>query len=266
MEDAAMLSQTSFTSGLGELTVDSFSAKARGTVDSRPKASPCSDCRPRGACLPAELSPADERQFGGLVFSHRRVKQSQALYRSGDACGSVYLVRSGFIKTVVLHPDGREQVADFYMAGEMLGLDGIASGKHASDAMALTDSDVCVVPYERLATISQEVQSVQRQLYRMLSQEVVRKQSMMLLLGSMRADERVATFLLNLSQRFTARGYSASDFILRMTRDEIGSLLGMKLETVSRIFSKLQKAGVIRIEGKHVRIVSIEGLRAVIGH
>jgi CRP/FNR family transcriptional regulator len=266
MEDAAMLSQTSFTPGLDDLTMESFLPEARGMVDSRPKASPRSDYRPRGGCLPAELSPANELELGGLVLSHRRVKQGQALYRSGDPCGSVYLVRSGFIKTVVLHPDGREQVADFYMAGEMLGLDGIASGKHASDATALTDIDVCVVPYERLATMSQDARSVQRQLYRMLSQEVVRKQSMMLLLGSMRADERVATFLLNLSQRFTARGFSASDFILRMTRDEIGSLLGMKLETVSRIFSKFQKAGVIRIEGKHVRIVSIEGLRAVIGH
>jgi CRP/FNR family transcriptional regulator, anaerobic regulatory protein len=201
-----------------------------------------------------------------LALSHRRVGQGQALYRSGDACGSVYLIRSGFIKTVVLHADGREQVSGFYMAGEMLGLDGIASGKHASDATALTDSDVCVLPYERLATVGHEAHTVQRHLYRMLSQEVVLKQSMMLLLGSMRADERVAAFLLNLSQRFTAQGFSASDFILRMTRDEIGSLLGMKLETVSRTFSKFQKAGVIRIEGKHVRIVSIEGLRAVLGH
>jgi CRP/FNR family transcriptional regulator len=188
------------------------------------------------------------------------------LYRAGDPCGSVYLLRSGFIKTVVLHPDGREQVSGFYMAGEMLGLDGIASGKHASDASALTDSEVCVVPYERLETVSHEAASVQRYLYRMLSQEVVRKQSMMLLLGSMRAEERVATFLLNLSQRFTAQGFSSSDFILRMTRDEIGSLLGMKLETVSRILSKFQKAGVIRIEGKHVRIVHLEGLRAMISH
>jgi CRP/FNR family transcriptional regulator len=245
--------------------VESVLAKTRGKVNPQPKRSPCSECRLRGLCLPAGLSEADLRQFGALVFSHRRVKQGQALYRFGDPCGSVYLVRSGFIKTVVLHPDGREQVSGFYMAGDMLGLDGIATGKHASDATALTDSDICVVPYERLETLSHEAQTVQRHLYRMLSQEVVRKQSMMLLLGSMRAEERVATFLLNLSQRFTAQGFSASDFILRMTRDEIGSLLGMKLETVSRIFSKFQKASLIRIEGKHVRILSIEGLRAMIG-
>jgi CRP/FNR family transcriptional regulator, anaerobic regulatory protein len=261
-----MLAQTSMNPSPTAVNIESVMAKAHAMVDAQPKASPCSECRLRGSCLPAGLSAAHDRQFCGLMLSHRRVRQGQALYRSGDACGSVYLIRSGFIKTVVLHSDGREQVSGFYMAGEMLGLDGIASGKHASDATALTDSDVCVLPYERLATMGHQAYTVQRHLYRMLSQEVVRKQSMMLLLGSMRADERVATFLLNLSQRFTAQGFSPSDFILRMTRDEIGSLLGMKLETVSRIFSKFQKAGVIRIEGKHVRIVSIDGLHAVIGH
>jgi CRP/FNR family transcriptional regulator len=261
-----MLAETSLNPSFGSTNIEAVWTKTRGTVKVQPKGSPCSECRLRGSCLPSGLTQADERQFGAAILSHRRVKQGQALYRSGDPCGSVYLIRSGFIKTVVLHPDGREQVAGFYMAGEMLGLDGIASGKHASDATALTDSDVCVLPYERLATAGHEANTVQRELYRMLSQEVVVKQSMMLLLGSMRADERVATFLLNLSQRFTAQGFSPSDFILRMTRDEIGSLLGMKLETVSRIFSKFQRAGVIRIEGKHVRIVSIEGLRAVVGH
>src|SRR3954452_11182172 len=253
-----MLAQTSVNPSLTAAEIEPVMANVHAMVNAQPKASPCLDCHLRGSCLPAGLSDANERQFGALGLSHRRVRQGQVLYRSGDACGSVYLIRSGFIKTVVLHPDGREQVSGFYMAGEMLGLDGIASGKHASDATALTDSDVCLLPYERLATVGHEAHTVHRHLYRMLSQEVVLKQSMMLLLGSMRADERVATFLLNLSQRFTAQGFSPSDFILRMTRDEIGSLLGMKLETVSRIFSKFQKAGVIRIEGKHVRIVSIE--------
>src|SRR5215217_801248 len=139
-----MLTQTSPNPSFGTLDIESILAKARALPDAQPKAASCSECRLRGLCLPAGCSDADERQFGALVLSHRRVKQGQALYRSGDACGSVYLIRSGFIKTVVLHPDGREQVSGFYMAGEMLGLDGIASGKHMSDATALNDSDVCV--------------------------------------------------------------------------------------------------------------------------
>jgi CRP/FNR family transcriptional regulator len=261
-----MLALHSIKRDFGTAERESVAAEVRGMVDSRPNASPCSECRLRGLCLPAGLSEADVRQFSSLVFSNRRLKQGQALYRAGDPCGSVYLVRSGFIKTVVLHPDGREQVSGFYMAGEMLGLDGIASGKHVSDATALTDTDVCVVPYDRFETLSHEAEIVQRHLYRMLSQEVVRKQSMMLLLGSLRAEERVATFLLNLSARLVAQGFSASDFILRMTRDEIGSLLGMKLETVSRILSKFQKDGLLEIEGKHVRILNIDGLRSMMGH
>jgi CRP/FNR family transcriptional regulator len=225
----------------------------------------CSGCRLQELCLPSGLSERPLREFAAVVFPHRRLKTGQALYRAGEVFDSVYLVRTGFVKTVVLFEDGREQVTGLHMPGEMLGMDGLASGRHASDAIALGDTDICVVPYDRLETLSHEAREVQRHLHRMFSHEIVREQRMMLLLGSMRAEERVTAFLLNLSERLTARGYSPSDFILRLTREEIGSLLGMKLETVSRIFSKFQKAALIEIDGKHVRIVSIEGLRAVIG-
>jgi CRP/FNR family transcriptional regulator len=216
-------------------------------------------------CLPSGLSEGSLREFASVVLLHRRLKAGQALFRSGEIFDAVYLVRTGFVKTVVLLEDGREQVTGLHMPGEMLGMDGLASGRHASDAIALDDSEVCVVPYDRLETLSCAAREVQRHLHRMFSHEIVREQRMMLLLGSMRAEERVSAFLLNLSERLTARGYSPSDFVLRLTREEIGSLLGMKLETVSRIFSKFQKAELIEIDGKHVRIVSIEGLRRVVG-
>jgi CRP/FNR family transcriptional regulator len=223
----------------------------------------CTDCPLRDLCLPHGLSDAGLEEFHSLVSSHRRLKFGQALYRSGAAFHAVYLVRAGFLKTVVVLEDGREQVTGLYMPGDMLGMDGIALGTHASDAIALADSDICVVPYERLEAMSDDERPMRRHLHRMLSQEIVREQRMMLLLGTMSAEERVAAFLLNLSQRFAARGFSGSEFVLRMTRDEIGSLLGMKLETVSRIFSRFQKNMLIEIEGKHVRIVSIEGLRTL---
>jgi len=262
--DGAILRENLIKPNFATVGSEAVLAKTRGMIRPQPNGSPCSEYRLGEWWLPVGLSEGDRRQLDGLVFSHRRLKPAQALYRSGDPCGSVYLLRSGFIKTVVLHLDGREQVSGFYMAGEMLGLDGIASGEHASDARALTDSDICVVPYKRLQTVSHEAQAMQRYLCRVLSQEIVRKQNMMVMLGSMRADQRVATFLLNLSGRLTAQGFSASDFLLRMTRDEIGSLLGMKLETVSRTFSKFKKANLTRIEGKHVRILSMEGLRAML--
>jgi CRP/FNR family transcriptional regulator, anaerobic regulatory protein len=221
----------------------------------------CAECCLRDLCLPQGLSDAGMEEFRALVFAHRRLKFGQALYRAGESFQAIYLVRAGFLKTVVVLEDGREQVTGLYMSGDVLGMDGIASGTHASDAIALADSDICVVPYERLEAMSDDERPMRRHLHRLLSHEIVREQRMMLLLGTMSAEERVAAFLLNLSQRFSARGFSGSEFVLRMTREEIGSLLGMKLETVSRIFSRLQRDTLIEIEGKHVRIVSIEGLR-----
>jgi len=242
---------------------DAMSRPSPETVSpSKPKPV-CSEWSLRTACLGKDQA---SEEFKPLVLSRRRLKLGQRLYRSGEAFQSLYLVRSGFVKTVVLLEDGREQVTGLYMPGETLGMDGVASGRHASDAIALEDSEVCVVPYDRLETLSREVSAVQRHVHRLFSHEIVREQRMMLLLGSMRAEERVAAFLLNLSERFTALGFSASEFVLRMTREEIGSLLGMKLETVSRIFSRLAKEGLIKIEGKHVRIVSSDGLRRITNH
>jgi CRP/FNR family transcriptional regulator len=213
--------------------------------------------------LPVKFPEAD---YGALFSSQRRVKQGQALYRSGDPCGSVYRVRFGVVKSTALHLDGREQVLDFYMVGEMFGFDGIASGNHASDATAVTDSSVCAMPYEARPTLSQNAHVLyHRALYRMFSEEIVRKQRMMFLLGSMASIERLAAFLLNVSERLGARGCCASDFNVRMTRQEIGSLLGMTLETVSRILSKFQQAALIQIDGKQVRILSVEGLRGIVG-
>ena len=229
-------------------------------MSSASRGSACADCQLHEMCLPEGLSEAGRQEFRSLVFSHRRLKFGQALYRAGESFQAVYLVRAGFLKTVVVLEDGREQVTGLYMPGDMLGMDGIAAGAHASEAIALVDSDICVVPYERLEAMSDDERPMRRHLHRMLSHEIVREQRMMLMLGTMSAEERVAAFLVNLSQRFSARGFSASEFVLRMTREEIGSLLGMKLETVSRIFSRLQRDALIEIDGKHVRIVSIEGL------
>jgi CRP/FNR family transcriptional regulator len=144
------------------------------------------------------------------------------------------------------------------MAGEIMGLDGIGTGHYASDVVALEDSEVCIIPYERL-----EQPELQRQLQKVMSRELVRDQGVMMLLGTMRAEERLAAFLLNLSQRFVARGFSPSEFHLRMTRDEIGSYLGLSLETVSRLFSRFQAEKLIAVQQKHIRILDVPGLRAV---
>ena len=196
-----------------------------------------------------------------MVYTRKRVKRGETLYRSGEAFESLYAVRSGFFKSSVVLEDGRDQVTAFHMAGEILGMDGIGTERHAADVIALEDSEVCVIPYARL-----EEAGLQRQLHKVMSRELVRDQGVMMLLGTMRAEERLAAFLLNLSQRFVARGYSPNEFHLRMTRDEIGSYLGLSLETVSRLFSRFQTDGLISVQQKHIRILDVQGLRAVMVH
>lgn len=173
-------------------------------------------------------------------------------------------MRTGFFKTCVASEDGREQVTGFQMAGELLGLDGISTDRHACDAVALEDSQVCLIPYDRLEDLSREFTDLQHQFHKIMSREIVRDQGVMLLLGSMRAEERLAVFLLNLTQRLHARGFSASALVLRMTREEIGSYLGLKLETVSRTFSKFQEEGLLEVKQRDIRILDNEGLRKLV--
>ena len=224
----------------------------------------CSSCNLRELCLPAGLCAEDLMRMENVVYARRRVKRGETLFNAGDEFGSVYAIRSGFFKTSLLDGEGREQVTGFFMGGELLGLDGLGSGKYNGNAIALEDSEICVLPYALVTELSHEIPALQRHLHAVLAREIVRDHGVMMLLGSMRAEERLATFLLNLSKRFVRRGYSASDFHLRMTRDEIGSYLGLKLETVSRLFSQFQRDGLIEVEQKHVRIVDITGLERVL--
>ncbi|MCL2656982.1 MAG: fumarate/nitrate reduction transcriptional regulator Fnr [Betaproteobacteria bacterium] len=204
-------------------------------------------------------------QIEGLIAARKRVKRQQHLYHAGDPFEAIYAIRIGFFKTDILTEDGRDQVTGFQMAGEILGLDGISIDRHVCNAVALEDSDVCMIPFDRLEDLSRKVEPLQRQFNKFMSREIVREQSIMMLLGSMRAEERLAAFLLNLSQRMQSRGYSASEFNLRMTREEIGSYLGLKLETVSRAFSKFQDEGLLTVHQKHIQILDPDALRTLVG-
>jgi len=224
----------------------------------------CSSCNLRELCLPIGLSRPDLDRLDGLVAQRKTVPRGQALFRSGEAFRTIYAVRTGFFKTCVSTPDGRDQVTGFQMAGELLGLDGIGTDQHHCDAVALEDSQVCVIPYSQLEDLSREFTELQRQFHKIMSREIVRDHGVMLLLGSMRAEERLAAFLLNLSQRLKARGFSSSALVLRMTREEIGSYLGLKLETVSRAFSRFQEDGLLAVKQRSIRIVDEESLRKLV--
>ena len=225
-----------------------------------PQQALCSNCHLRELCLPCGMEFTDVERLDSMNFSRRRIKAGTSLYREGDRFQSIYAVRSGTFKTSLELTDGREQVSGFYLGGELMGLDGVAHGRHASSASALEDAEICAIPYTLLTESSAGNPGLQHVVSRLMSREIVREHSLMLLLGSMNAEERLAAFLLNLSQRLKARGYSASEFHLRMSRAEIGSYLGMTLETVSRTFSAFQLQGLLEVDKRHIRIADMHRL------
>lgn len=206
---------------------------------------------------------ADLGAFAQVTFLRRSLKRGHAAFHAGDNFTAIYATRSGFFKTASMDGFGREQVVGFSMRGELFGLDGLGSANYNCTATALEDSEIIVLPFRLMQDLARDNQVMQHQLHQILSREIARDHGMMMLLGSMRAEARIASFLVNLSKRFASRGYSSTDFVLRMTREEIGSYLGLKLETVSRIFSQFQKSGLLTVKQKHVCILDPQGLQQV---
>lgn len=223
-----------------------------------------SACWPTAAALrrwsqdaPAEV---DLGTLQSVMTCWRLVRKGEALFRAGDRFESIYKLRSGTVKTVVSDADGHEHVNGYFLQGDILGLGGISTQSHHCDATALEDCVAGYIAFSQLEALCREVQSLQQEIHRLLSAEIVRESTRLMLLGSHGAEQRVASFLLDVRARLNARGQAGSDFHLRMTREDIGSYLGLTLETVSRTFSRLQQEGLIAVRGKHVTLVDTEGL------
>jgi CRP/FNR family transcriptional regulator len=226
----------------------------------------CSSCCLREVCLPCDLKAAELDRFGDIAAAKRKVVRGASLYRPGEAFESLYAVRSGAFKTVVVSHDGEEKVTGFYLAGELLGLDAISVGRHGYSAVALEDSEVCAIPFAALEKMAASVPMLQHKLFQVLSGDISRDQGLMLLLGSMSAEQRLAAFLLSLSRRYLRLGFSASRYTLRMTREEIGNYLGLTIETVSRLFSRFQKEALIAVQQRDIEIKQPARLREMVGH
>jgi CRP/FNR family transcriptional regulator len=226
----------------------------------------CPNCSMRELCLPAGLAPTEVDDLRAILGTRVKLHRGETLYRSGTPFTALYAVRLGSLKTTVLSADGREQVAGYHMPGDLVGLDGLGTRRHGSEATALEDSECCVIPFERLEATARAVPALQHSLHRVLGREIATDHDTMLVLGSLRAEERLAAFLLSLSERNKARGYSSTEFVLRMTREEIGSYLGLKLETVSRLFSKFHEEGLVQVQGRRIKIIHMAMLRQLINH
>jgi CRP/FNR family transcriptional regulator len=212
---------------------------------------------------PDGLSDTELARIDRLITPRQLVRRGEFLIRAGTDLRSIFSIRSGSMKCSIMDKDGRDQIMGFYLAHELLGMDAVGTGKHVCDVVALEDSDVCKVSFLELQRLGCQIPNLGHHLNCLMSREVGRSYGVMLLLGTMEAEERLVAFLLNLAERYRARGYSMSHFVLRMTRREIGSYLGLKLETVSRMFSRLQRESIIEVQGKDVRILDIGRLQDI---
>jgi len=221
----------------------------------------CQDCSLYQLCLPVGIDQAELRELDRIIKRRRPIQRGEHLFANGDAFHSIYAVRSGSLKTYSLTADGREQVTGFFLPGEIVGLDAIGGGQHSCAARALETTSVCEIPFTELETLGERLPSLPKQMLRIMSKEMHHDQLLLMLLGKRSADERLAAFLISLSQRFGQRGYSSSEYNLSMARNDIGNYLGLAVETVSRLFSRLQDEGILAVRGRHVRILDLPRLR-----
>jgi CRP/FNR family transcriptional regulator len=223
----------------------------------------CKECTLRELCLPLGLAEPDLTALDKLIKRRRTLKKGEALYRFGDPLKSLYALKVGTVKTTGLMEDGRVQVTGFYMPGELLGIDAINTDQHPCSAEALEIAEVCEIPYQALESLAHQIPGLQHQLFRVMSREIVRDEQMLMMLGRMTAEERLAASLLNFSRRQARLGLSAAEIKLTMSRQDLGDYLGLALETVSRLFSRFQEDGLISVHGRQIAIVDGKRLQTI---
>lgn len=223
----------------------------------------CADCRLSAICLPISLALDDIAKLDDIVQRGRPLQKGQALYSGGDTFKSVYALRSGAIKTSTMSKDGEQQITGFYLPGEILGLDGLATNLHTNTAEALETAAVCEIPFNQLENLSTQLPNLQRRFFQLMSKEISQEQQLITLLSKKNSDERIAALLMSISTRNHHRGLSSKDFHLPMSRSDIGNYLGLTIETVSRVMTRLHKQNVITLDKKHVIIQDIDKLRGI---
>lgn len=222
----------------------------------------CQSCSLATLCLPLGLDANDINKLDEVIDRKRPLTRREHLYHSGDSLHSIYAIRSGSFKTYTMNEEGEEQILGFYLPGEIIGLDAIAKDQHMCSAVALETSSICELPYSRLEKLSQQLPSLQRQMFKIMSQEILKEEQQLLVLGKMSAEERLTTLLLSLSERFGSRGFSSTEFNLSMSRHEIANYLGLAVETVSRLFRRLQDDGILNVERKNIKINNIAAIQS----
>lgn len=221
----------------------------------------CQDCSISALCLPFSLNLQELDKLDSIIERKKPIQKSQVIFKSGDLLRALYAIRSGSIKSFTLDETGQEQITAFHLPGDLVGFDAIINQQHASFAQALETSMVCEIPFDVLDQLSGEMPKLRQQIMRLMSHEIQNDHRMILLLSKMSAEERLAAFIYNLSQRYSARGFSAKEFGLTMTRGDIANYLGLTVETISRLLGRFKKSNILSVQGKFITIHDLEQLK-----
>ena len=225
----------------------------------------CRQCNLRELCFPRGMKEEDLSNLEAVVDQPKPLHKNDFLYRDGDVTQAMYAVRSGCIKTMTESPNGDEQIVGFHLAGELLGMDGFGDGVHTCNAVALETSSVCELPLDKLENLCHELPGLQKQMRRIMGKELTSDHQMLLLLGKMNSEERLASFLLSLSGRMEERHWKENEFNLSMPRQDIANYLGMAVETVSRLFAAFQTQKIIEVDRRHITILDMPRLKKMVG-
>jgi len=223
----------------------------------------CSSCRLRNICLPADLNSTDLKKFEEIVKQPKPLQRGQKVFEPGDPFHYIYIVRSGTVQTFTTMSTGEQQVISFNLPGELVGLDGLGNDAFTSTAEAIEMTSLCEIKFSRLENMMGQCKPLQHEVHRFMGKELIVDQQLLIQLGKINAERRVAAFLLNLSDRLHARGFSASEFNLPMTRADIGNYLGLAVETVSRQMTHFQEQDIIAVSRKRITINDIDKLKSI---
>ncbi len=225
----------------------------------------CQSCSLNHLCLPMSIAVGDLDELERIIRHRRPLARGEHLFRMGDTLQHLYAVRAGSLKTYTTSEGGQEQITGFHLPGELLGLDGICEERHHVSAKALETTSLCEIPFAQLEDLGRRCQGLGHHLLRLMSKEIICDEHMLMVLGKLSAEQRLASFLVNIASRFHQRGFSVSEFNLSMSRNDIGNYLGLAVETVSRLFTRFQDDGLLQAARKHVHIRDMTGLRVVAG-
>jgi len=225
----------------------------------------CQDCSISQLCIPYSLNEEELESLDNIIDRKKPIQKGQEIFKAGQEMKSLYAIRSGTLKSYTITEQGDEQITSFHLAGDLVGFDGISTGTHPSFSQALETSMICEIPYDTLDNLSVTMPKLRQQILRLMSSEIVGDQNMILLLSKKNAEERLASFIHNLSTRFSERGFSPREFRLSMTRGDIGNYLGLTVETISRLLGRFQKSEMIAVKGKYISILDEEKLAELAG-